>query len=70
MRQINNDQKKWAIGPTIGFAARSNKLLWGAFNQKLFSFAGDDEREDVDVSILQPIASYSLPDHWSIGTSK
>jgi len=61
---------KWAVGPAVGFVARSEKLLWGLFNQNLFSFAGDDDREDVNVSILQPIINYSLPDKWSIGTSE
>ena len=61
---------KWAIGPAVGFVARSNKLMWGLFNQNLFSFAGDSDREDVNVSILQPIVNYSLPDRWSIGTSE
>jgi hypothetical protein len=61
---------KWAIGPAVGFVARSNKLMWGLFNQNLFSFAGDDDREDVNVSILQPIVNYSLPDKWSVGTSE
>ncbi|MFN2249018.1 MAG: hypothetical protein ACK2U4_18150 [Candidatus Promineifilaceae bacterium] len=62
--------EKWAIGPAVGFVASSRKLLWGVFNQNLFSFAGDDDREDVDVSILQPIVSYSLPNKWSLGTSE
>jgi hypothetical protein len=62
--------EKWAIGPAAGFVASSRKLLWGVFNQNLFSFAGDDDREDVNVSILQPIVSYSLPYKWSIGTSE
>ena len=61
---------KWASGPALGFVARSNKLMWGLFNQNLFSFAGDDDREDVNVSILQPIVNYSLPEKWSIGTSE
>jgi len=61
---------KWAIGPAVGFVARSNKLMWGLFNQNLFSFAGDSDREDVNVSILQPIVNYSLPEKWSIGTSE
>jgi hypothetical protein len=62
--------EKWAIGPAVGFAASSRKLLCGAFNQNLFSFAGDDDRKDVNVSILQPILSYALPNQWSIGTSE
>ena len=61
--------EKWAIGPAAGFVARSQKLLWGVFNQNLFSFAGNNDREDVNVSIIQPIINYSLPDKWSIGTS-
>jgi len=61
---------KWAIGPAVGFVARNNKLMWGLFNQNLFSFAGDSDREDVNISILQPIVNYSLPDKWSIGTSE
>ncbi len=61
---------KWAAGPALGFVARSHRLMWGAFNQNLFSFAGDGKRQDVDVSIVQPIVNYSLPDKWSIGTSE
>jgi hypothetical protein len=61
---------KWAIGPALGFVARSQKLMWGLFNQNLFSFAGDEKRDEVKVSTLQPIINYSLPDQWSIGTSE
>jgi hypothetical protein len=67
-----NDQlgaEKWAAGPAAGFVARNQKLLWGVFNQNLFTIAGNNDREGVDVSIIQPIISYSLPDKWSIGTS-
>ena len=62
--------EKWAIGPALGFVAAQPGLLWGLFNQNLFSFAGDGDREDVDVSIIQPILSYSLPNQWSVGTSE
>lgn len=40
------------------------------FNQNLFTVAGNDDREDVNSSILQPIFNYSLPDKWSIGVSE
>lgn len=59
---------KWAIGPALGFTARQPGLLWGLFNQNLFSFAGSGT-QDVNVSLLQPIVNYSLPDKWSVGTS-
>jgi len=62
--------RKWAAGPALGFAASSPKLVWGLFNQNLFSFAGDGDRDNVNVSILQPLFSYSLPQKWSIGVSE
>lgn len=62
--------EKWAVGPALGFAARSQKLLWGVFNQNLFSVAGDDDRSDVDVTILQPILTYALGNGWSAGVSE
>lgn len=62
--------EKWAIGPALGFVKAQPGLLMGLFNQNLFSFAGDDDRDDVDVSIIQPILSYSLPKQWSVGTSE
>ena len=62
--------EKWAAGPAVGFTARGGKLLWGAFLQNLFSFAGEGDREDVNLSILQPILNLALPHKWSIGTSE
>lgn len=61
---------KWAAGPALGFVARNSKFMWGVFNQNLFSYAGPSAREDVGVSIIQPIINFSLPDKWSIGVSE
>lgn len=61
---------KWSTGPAFGFVARSQKLMWGVFNQNLFSFAGPGNRDDVGVSIIQPIVNYSLPNKWSLGVSE
>lgn len=61
---------KWAAGPAIGFTAPKGRLLIGVFNQNLFSFAGDDDVRDVDVSILQPIVNWSLGHGWSVGASE
>jgi hypothetical protein len=62
--------EKWGVGPAAGFTAKSGKVLWGAFNQNIFSFAGDDDMPDVNVSILQPILSVGLGDGWSTGVSE
>jgi len=62
--------EKWAAGPAVGFTAHQGKLLYGLFNQNLFSFAGDDARTDISASILQPIVSYGLGGGWSVGASE
>ncbi|HAJ91619.1 MAG TPA: hypothetical protein DCO71_03200 [Gammaproteobacteria bacterium] len=62
--------EKWALGPALGFVAREKKFMWGLFNQNLITVAGDDDREDVNLSILQPIVNVSLPNKWSIGVSE
>jgi hypothetical protein len=62
--------EKWAIGPAAGFTVQSGRLLWGAFNQNLFTVAGEDRRPDVDISTLQPILNIGLGDGWSTGLSE
>ncbi len=62
--------KKWGLGPALGFTARKKKVLWGAFNQNIFTVGGDNSRPDVNVSIIQPIFNYSLSNGWSTGVSE
>ena len=62
--------QKWAAGPALGFVARQPSFMWGLFNQNLFSFASNGRRDEVKLSILQPILNYSLPHKWSIGASE
>ncbi len=61
---------RWAIGPAAGFAARSPTLLWGLFNQNLFSVAEQFDGQDVNISTLQPLLNYSLAEGWSVGVSE
>ncbi len=61
---------KWAAGPAVGFTARAGNLLWGVFNQNLVTFAGDKDRTDVNISVLQPIFNYKLGHGWTIGVSE
>jgi len=65
----NRGAEKWGIGPAIGFVVSSDALIWGAFNQNIFTVAGEDDRDDVNLSIVQPIINYSLPNGWSLGSS-
>ena len=62
--------EKWGLGPAAGFTVQKGKLLWGLFNQNIFTVAGDDDMPDVNVSIFQPIVSYGLGNGWSVGNSE
>ena len=62
--------EKWGLGPAIGFTAAGPGFLWGLFNQNIFTVAGEDDREDVNVSVVQPIVSKSLGNGWSVGVSE
>jgi hypothetical protein len=61
---------KWAIGPAFGFAARGNGLLWGLFNQNLFTVGERFDGPDVNVSTLQPLLSVQMGGGWSVGASE
>jgi hypothetical protein len=62
--------EKWGLGPALGFTARSETFLWGLFNQNIFTVAGEDDRDDINVSVLQPILSIALGNGWSTGVSE
>jgi hypothetical protein len=62
-------QGKWQVGPAAVVGYLSKKWILGAFVQNWTSFAGSDNRPDTNQMNLQPIASYFLPDGWSIGYS-
>jgi hypothetical protein len=56
--------EKWALGPAAAATTQTGPVLWGFFTQHWFSVAGDDDRPDVDLSIVQPIASVALGRGW------
>lgn len=62
--------EKWALGPAAGFTVQAGDVLWGAFNQNLFTIAGDEEKPNVNVSTLQPIFNIGLGNGWSTGLSE
>lgn len=61
--------EKWALGPAFGVVTQRPWGLIGAFNQNLFTVAGDDTRPDVNVSTLQPLLNIGLSQGWSVGLS-
>jgi hypothetical protein len=62
-------QGKWQVGPAAIVGYLSKKYILGAFVQNWSSFGGDPSRSATNQMNLQPIASYFLPNGWSIGYS-
>jgi hypothetical protein len=49
---------KWSLGPTIIALKQAGEMTVGALWNQTWSFAGDDDRADVNQMFLQPFLSY------------
>ena len=61
--------EKWLAGPAVAGVYTSGPWLVGAVIQNLWSFAGDDGRQDVNVMTLRPVINYNLPNGWYLSSS-
>jgi hypothetical protein len=52
---------KWGAGPTGVALVQSGPWTFGALANHLWSFAGDDARQDVNATFLQPFLNYTTP---------
>ncbi len=50
---------KWELGPTIIFIKQDKAWTYGIRANHLWSVAGDNDREKVSTSLLQPMLSYT-----------
>ncbi len=50
--------EQWGAGPTAVILKQSGPWTYGALANHLWSFAGDDNRDDVNATFLQPFVSY------------
>ncbi len=58
--------EKWAAGP--GAVALSIRGPWtvGLLANHVWSFAGDDDRQDIRNTFAQPFVSYTWPSAWTV----
>jgi hypothetical protein len=56
---------QWGIGPTAVVLKQEHGWTYGALGNHLWSFAGDDNRSDVNATFLQPFLSYTTPTAWT-----
>lgn len=52
---------KWAAGPTAVALKQSGPWTYGALANHLWSFAGEDARQDFSNTLLQPFMTYATP---------
>ena len=61
--------EKWSVGPAVAAVYSSGPWLVGAVVQNLWSFAGDGDREDVNLMTLRPLVNYNLANGWYLTSS-
>ncbi|HYG07816.1 MAG TPA: hypothetical protein VD865_15605 [Stenotrophomonas sp.] len=57
---------KYSLGPAFVLVHKTPKWTMGALANHVWSVAGDDDREDVSSTSLQPFFTRTLPHGWSL----
>lgn len=57
--------EKWGAGPTGVALIQRGPWTTGALANHVWSFAGDDDRADVNRSFVQPFVAYTTPSAWT-----
>jgi len=58
--------KKWGAGPAgVGLTMRGPWTI-GMLANHIWSFAGDDDRQDISNTFVQPFVAYTWPSAWTV----
>ena len=57
--------QKWGAGPTAVVLKQFGGWTVGMLANHIWSFAGDDDRSDINSTFLQPFVSYTTKDAWT-----
>jgi len=55
---------KWSAGPSVVLLAQPKPWTVGVLARQLWSYAGDDDRPDVNQFLLEPFINYNLSKGW------
>jgi len=58
--------EKWGAGPTVVALKQSGPWTYGALTNHIWSYAGEDERTDVNATFIQPFLTYTTKGAVSI----
>jgi hypothetical protein len=61
--------EKWSAGPGAVALIMPGKWVIGGLINNLWSFAGDSDREDVNLMTVQPFVNYNFEKGWYVSTS-
>jgi len=61
--------EKWGIGPSAVGVIMQGPWVAGALMNNIWSFAGDNDREDVNQFTLQPFVNHNFPRGWYLTSS-
>ena len=64
--QLGSD--KWSTGPTGVILVQPGWGTYGLLVRQLWSFAGDDDRSEVNQMLIEPFVNYNLPGGWYLIT--
>jgi len=59
---------KWSAGPTGVVLVQPGWGTYGFLLRQLWSFAGDDDRSEVNQMLIEPFVNYNLPGGWYLIT--
>ncbi|WP_349437236.1 transporter [Pararhizobium sp. A13] len=57
--------EKWGAGPTVVALKQDGPWTYGVLANHIWSFAGNDDRQDVSSTFVQPFLSYTTPEAWT-----
>jgi len=58
---------KWGLGPTGVALKQQGPWTYGGLFNHIWSVAGDDDRSDINATLLQPFLIYTTPAGWAYG---
>jgi hypothetical protein len=61
--------QKWSAGPSAVVLAMPHPWVVGVLARNIWSFAGDDDRADVNQLLVQPFINYNMADGWYLTSS-
>ena len=61
--------EKWSAGPSVVVLATPKPWVLGVLARNIWSFAGADDRADVNQLLVQPFVNYNMADGWYLTSS-